>query len=97
VSALAVKLRLYAEDALDFAIVVLVPVVAVVALLAGLVVGIGYLAWYVSVVECDHVQTAMGKPTRLDTWGEGCMVTLDDGTEVPLSNYRVTEEEPARS
>lgn len=95
-SALAVKLRLYAEDAMGFVVTVLVPVVAIVSLLVGLVVGIGYLAWYVSAVECDHVQTAMGKPTRLDTWGEGCMVTLDDGTEVPLSNYRVTEEEPAR-
>lgn len=94
---LAVRLKLLAEDVVDFVIAVFVPVLLVVAALAAFVFGIGYGAWYLSAVECDHLEHALDRPTRLDTWGDGCMVDLGDGTEIPVGQYHVIQQGPERS
>lgn len=87
------------DDALSFAAefwrVFLATVVAI-ALVAGVVFGIGRLIWWNASYTCDRLETAMERPTRLDTWGAGCMVELDDGTEIPVHQLHVVQDEPPR-
>lgn len=52
---------------------------------------IGLIRWNV-LVTCDHWEDSLDRPTRLDTWGEGCLVTLDDGTELPVHQYLVVND-----
>lgn len=62
------------------------------ALVAAIVLGI-------SAMErrgCARTSEAMGRDWRYNGATEGCFVRLDDGTWLPLENYRLTDTEAPR-
>jgi len=77
-------MKLLIGDVLSFLWEVVAPILAILAAIA-LVIGgvVGLVRWNV-LVTCDHWEEVLDRPTRLDTWGPGCVVELDDGTEIPV-------------
>lgn len=67
-------------------------VVLALTVLSGLIVGGWRVNFAISDHSCEQVADAMGRKYDYGTW-KGCLVQTEDGTMIPLSNYRLSHNE----
>lgn len=77
------------DDFRDGCLSFLIGAVIVIGIVAGLVFGIGGLAWHADHVTCLRVSEATGNPTRMvgNMFGGECYIQVNNRW-IPLERYR---------